>query len=526
MSFTTLDSIQWGGVPHIGVSFAYDSQRSGSAMLYRVRVSLSPLTGASYFGYPIYLGLSIAGSTVVSGYTVKEASPNRWSSAITYDSGWVTTYPTGSTAALRIRLYSGSGSTRDDSYGYALPVERVESISDFSLTAGDVTLGKTGTLTLTRPGYGYSFSFAYSLGTDSGSASVSAVSSSAGRVTYQWTAPESLCAALPEDTWGSGTMTVKVYSGSSYIGSVSDTFTAYVPESVRPAVTVSAQVVNDNAVLQDWGVCVQGVSRVSYTVSAEGTGGASIRSCRFHFAGQEATALTGITGAVSTGGYQYPAATVTDSRGRTTTANGDMIRVLEYSMPAITASEVLRCDSDGTEQDDGAYLRVKCAASCASLEGRNSVTVRARFRPVGGTWSGYTELTGGLAQVIGGALEAARSYEVELSAVDTVGSERTVRYTVATGQVTLHLKSGGGGAAFGKYAEENALECVWPAVFYGSVSVSGTLSVGGQTVEELLWPVGSVRWTATATAPETAVEMDWEQIATELTGVYAWKRIR
>lgn len=524
MSFTTLDSIQWGGVPHIGVSFAYDSQRSGSAMLYRIRVTVSPLTGASYFGYPIYLGVTVAGSTVVSGYTLKEASPNRWSSAITYDSGWVTTYPSGSTASVNIRLYSGSGSTRDDSYGYALPVERVESIGDFSLSAGAVTAGKEGTLTLTRPSYGYSFSFSYSFGGSSGSISVTTVSSSAGRVTYRWTPPESLCAELPYATWGTGTVTAKVYSGGSYIGSVSDTFTLYVPDTMRPTASVTAEVVNDNAVLQGWGLCVQGMSRVRYSVTAAAQGGAAVESCRFRFAGQEAAALSGTTAAVSVSGYQVPTVTVTDSRGRAVTAEGAAIQVYGYTRPVITASEAVRCDSAGTEQDDGAYLKVKCAASCTSLSGRNTVTVRARFRPMGGTWSGYTALAAGMAQLLGGGLEPTRSYEVELSAVDTVGSEQTVRYTAATGQVTLHLKSGGSGAAFGKYAELSALECAWPAVFYGDVAVNGGLSVGGETVESLLFPVGSVRWTAEATPPETA-GMTWAQVSTDLSGVYAWKRV-
>ena len=47
MSYTTLDSIQWGGTPLIGVSFAYEGQRSGSSMQYRIRVTIDPLTGAS-----------------------------------------------------------------------------------------------------------------------------------------------------------------------------------------------------------------------------------------------------------------------------------------------------------------------------------------------------------------------------------------------------------------------------------------------------------------------------------------------
>lgn len=205
MSYTALDSIQWGGVPKIGVSFGYDSRRSGSAMQYRIYVTVAPLTGASYFGYPIYLSVTVDGGSVCSGHTLKAASPSRWSSAIEYDSGWVTAAGAVGTAPLGIRLYSGSGSARDDSYGYALPVERVEDIGDFSLTAGDAVIGQTGTLTLTRPGYGYSFTFSYVLGSASGTLSSGAlrtVSSSAGRVVYQWTVPESLAGELPETTHG------------------------------------------------------------------------------------------------------------------------------------------------------------------------------------------------------------------------------------------------------------------------------------------------------------------------------------
>lgn len=50
MSYTALDSIQWGGVPKIGVSFGYDSRRSGSAMQYRIYVTVAPLTGHRILG--------------------------------------------------------------------------------------------------------------------------------------------------------------------------------------------------------------------------------------------------------------------------------------------------------------------------------------------------------------------------------------------------------------------------------------------------------------------------------------------
>lgn len=504
MSYTALDSIQWGGTPRIGVRFGYDSRRSGSAMQYRIYVTVEPLTGASYFGYPIYLSVYVDGSCVSSGYTLKAASPNRWSSSIEYDSGWVT----------------AAGAS-----GSALPVERAESIGDFSLTAGDAVVGQTGTLTITRPGYGYSFVCTYALGTASGSiGDLRTVSSSSGRVVYQWTVPESLAHQITTSTWASGTVTVKVYSGGTLVGTLRAPFTAYVPESMRPVATLQVSVVNDDAAVRDWGLCIQGVSRLEYTVTASGQGGASIRMCRFRFGGQELAGSSGTTGLIGVSGILVPTVTVTDSRGRSVTVQGEAVTVWEYHPPVITASAVVRCGIDGTPQDDGAYLKVKCAAACSQIQTRNSVQIRARFRPMGGAWSGYTELLGGLEQLLGGGLSPTTSYEVELSARDTVGHIRTVRYTASTSQVTLHLHSGGKGAAFGKYSETAGLECAWPAVFYGDVAVSGGLTVNGQPLEAAVFPVGSVRLTDSAAPPDIGTT-SWQSVETGIAGVYGWRRV-
>ena len=85
-------------------------------------------------------------------------------------------------------------------------------------------------------------------------------------------------------------------------------------------------------------------------------------------------------------------------------------------------------------------------------------------------------------------------------------------------------KIGGKGAAFGKYSEGEQLECAWPAVFYGDVAVSGALTVNGETVEALAYPVGSVRLTDSAAPPETADGLTWESVETGIAGVYGWRR--
>ena len=186
-----------------------------------------------------------------------------------------------------------------------------------------------------------------------------------------------------------------------------------------------------------------------------------------------------------------------------------------------------RLHVNGTAAEDGAYLKVTGTASCASVGGRNTVQVRVRWRPAGGSWSGYTTLVNGAETVVGGGLAADTAYEAEVSAADTVGGVRTVRQLLPpVSPVTLHLHSGGRGAAFGKRSTGEALECAWPAVFYGDVEVSGGLTLGGQALADALWPVGCVRLTAEDTEPQPSPEgAEWERVDCGMAGIYAWRRI-
>jgi len=172
----------------------------------------------------------------------------------------------------------------------------------------------------------------------------------------------------------------------------------------------------------------------------------------------------------------------------------------------------------------GKYLALFFGVCVFILCGFEHCVANMYYFTMGGAWSGYIALLPGAEQLLGGGLDGGTSYEVELSAEDTVGNVRVVRYTAATSRVTLHLRAGGMGAAFGKYAEQEALECVWPAVFYGDVAVSGALTVNGQTVEAMLFPVGSVRLTDSPAAPETPAGAAWESVETGIAGVYGWRR--
>ena len=141
----SLDSVTWGSGPQIPMAFAYEKRRSGADMRYRVQVTISPITGTKYFGYPIYLALTLDGKSVVDA-TMKSASPSRWSSAITYTSDWFTvSNKTSGTTTVAFKVYSGLGSTRNYTYTYSLVVDPAAS----TVSAPNGTLSTSLPLTVT-----------------------------------------------------------------------------------------------------------------------------------------------------------------------------------------------------------------------------------------------------------------------------------------------------------------------------------------------------------------------------------------
>lgn len=534
MSYATLGTVNWGTAPVIPITLSYDCQRSGSSMQYRLRLSVSAVSGGSWFGYPIYAAVALDGSSALSGVTLKNASPQQWSSAIVYETPWLTVYgKTAGSTACTVRLYSGSGSARDESYTYSLPVSSYGgstsgggsvTMADFSLSFGSITLGQSNPLTFTRPSSGYSCRLSCTFGGSTWSLTegeLSTVTSDATHTVYGWTPDAALAASIPDSLSGSGTLTLAVYSGSTLKGRKEYPFTAYVGENLRPTASLAVTVVNDDMALG--GLCVKGLSRLRYTITAAAQGGATIQETRFQFAGQTLSGIGGSTAPIAQSGTLTPAATVRDSRGRSVTVTAEPITVYDYQLPVIRSSFAWRCDANGTENERGAYLRLQCQAACSPLDGRNALTVRARYRAVGGAYGGYVTLASGTVTTVGGGLDPAVTYEVELSAIDSIGGEKTVRYTSSTAAVALHLRSGGNGAAFGKYAERDALECAWDADFSGDVSVAQdmsvggclaaqSLSVGGRSLLDMVYPVGAVYLSASAISPSVLFGGTWEAI--------------
>ena len=332
-----------------------------------------------------------------------------------------------------------------------------------------MTLGKETKLTVVKKHRNFRHQVSFTLGK-----TTERITGETGETQLVWTPPLTLAKELTQARSGKGKLCIVTYDGGKELARQEYSVTVYIPETIKPTASVQVEIVQDSSVPQNWTEAVKGKSRLRFTINAAGTYGATVARGAFLFGGQKAEGLHGTTGVLQETGKLVPKATVTDSRGRSTSVEGKTITVYDWYVPMIRSSRVDRCREDGTPSADGTSICVLCTAECAPINGRNSVTVRMRTRQAGGQWGGYNTLENGVVSVWPG-FAATASYEVEIEVCDALGGRKTVRYTVPTVAVALHLKQGGRGAAFGKYCEGEGLEVSWPARFYQDVEVGGQL---------------------------------------------------
>lgn len=377
---------------------------------------------------------------------------------------------------IRATGYQPSTSLEWTDISATVPLDTIPRAS--TLTVPALTLGQQGTVTVHRASAAFTHTVTWQLGAERGT-----LCTRSAATALRWTPPLELARQLPDDTGGQGTLTVTTYQGSGQVGqSQSCPFSVSVPASVVPTVRLSVTVLPGEGVPADWGeTAVQGFSRLQYTVTDAGAYGSTIQKRVFTFGTQTGSAASGTTGKLTAAGEFVPTVTVTDSRGRTATAALDPIPVHPCGLPTLNGVSALRCDAGGAADSGGSCLTVSGVGGCAPVGGRNAVTTTVRTRQTGEEWSGAQTFSG---SILLQGFDPHRSCEAEVTATDLLGQTRSVTVPIPTDAVTFHLRPGGTGAAFGKYAEEEKLACAWPAAFDGEVSVGGPLRLGAINAAE------------------------------------------
>lgn len=345
-----------------------------------------------------------------------------------------------------------------------------------TLTASNGTLGTAQTLTINRASSEFYHRIKYTCG------DVSAHVTSDDRITgtsVSFTPPLSLAAQNTKGTSVNLTLTLYTYAADgTELGTTSQTITCAIPASVAP--TISLAVSDAKGYATTYGGYIQNLSQIKVVITASGAQGSTITSYKATADGKTYTDASFTTGAIAGKGTLTISASVTDSRGRTATAN-KTITVLEYKAPTISGIKVQRCDANGNPQASGTYLKVTFTGTISALSNKNSAAYKVEYKKTTETNYGTPATLSAYAGVYSAsgsyvfAADAASSYNVRITAQDAFTSVSGYGTGGTTAKLFSWLESGLGWA-FGKVVEiENAFQVAWDSYFDKDVHVGGKI---------------------------------------------------
>ena len=255
------------------------------------------------------------------------------------------------------------------------------------------------------------------------------------------------------------TYTITTYTGDTSLGSNSYTKTCSIPSSVKPSVSISVS--DAMGYSGTYGGWVQGKSKIAVSLTDSGSYGSTIKSRSTTADGSKYTSASFTTGAIKSSGTLTISATVTDSRGRTAT-DSESITVLSYSSPIISAISATRCNSDGSSNSSGAYIKATFSGKVTALDNNNNAVYSLKYKKSVDTE--YTSVTlsdyANVYTVTNGTYvfeaETTSSYEVVITATDNFSSASKTTSGSSIKKIWSIWKNKFS-IAFGKVAEEENL---------------------------------------------------------------------
>lgn len=372
-----------------------------------------------------------------------------------------------------VKTATGSGTVTASNSKTLTTIPRT---SNISISASSVNMGSAITVYTNRKSTSFTHYLYYSIGNG-----WQRITTGIGD-SYSWTVPLSLASSIPSATSRSVSLLLETYSGSTFIGSTSTSFTANVPSSVVPSVS-GISVVDNNGYVSEFGGYVQSKSVPKITVNASASY-SSISQYKVTFQNNTYISSSNVItlGAISQTGSLNITVTATDARGRTASKTVS-ITGLAYSAPSLSVSAI-RCDSDGTANDEGAYMKVSCKAEISPIDNKNSKAVTLKYKKktvkdwtTQKTWAVYSvnENT-----VIAADIDS--SYDIQLTAEDyfTSANQNSELGTVA---VIIDFNASGKGMAIGKVSEGNEFEVDWNSRFKKKIYLKDIVYVGRDSID-------------------------------------------
>ena len=433
----------------------------------------------------------------------------------------------------------------------SLTLTTIPRASDLSVSNG--TLGSKQTITANKKNGGFTHTLAWKSGSYSGIIDGVKVLKSI------WEFTPSLDLATGSPNWTSVycEFTLSTYKGNSLVGSVSKTVMMAIPDSVVP--TCSVALSDKKGYFAKFGGYVKGHSILHGVITANGVYGSKISSYSTSVNSSIYSGKTFDTDTLLYSGNNTVRTQVRDSRGRITSVE-NTIHVLTYSAPKITKLSVIRCNADGTENDQGSHVKVTYSYSITYLnsltDNNNSKGAVLKYKKSSESETAWQSITLDAKYIATDetriiAADSGSSYDIALFISDDFYKDTNAvksQTSVSTGYCIYHVPASGKGITFGGIAESDGFNVKMPATFSGSIKANGNYNgnyVTGTWLQttrvtdlgtkptkvavidgsgwiysralstlilEAVYPVGSIYMSVNSTSPATLFGGTWEAI--------------
>lgn len=369
------------------------------------------------------------------------------------------------TGSIKVELSTAIWYYAISSYSKTWTLDTIPRASTPTLSASSVNIGSAITINTNRASSAFTHKIRYKW-----NGTTTDLTSGVGD-SYKWTVPTSLASGIPNATSGTVTIYLDTYNGSTLIGTKSVTFTAKVPNADWTKPKINSVTISPSGNL-DWvgSRYVQSKTKARVVTGTAGQAGATIKSCVVTIDGTNYTGTDITSNILNNSGTVTATVVVTDSRGYTNTTTKN-ITVEAYSKPYIsnhsTQSKIIcaRCNDSGTLVSNGTRLRIMVSKKWSALSGSIN-TAQVQYQIGTNSWvtaSAHTVTASDIALTVTNiTLDLKQTYKVNIKITDKFGTTDTYQYNIPTEEIAFNLREGGGGAAFGKYAEwEDFLDLNW-----------------------------------------------------------------
>ena len=350
-------------------------------------------------------------------------------------------------------------------------INRSSSIT--SNATSNTKFGDAITFSISRYNSNFTHDIKYSMYNASGTIATGVATS------QEWTIPTDLIASTPDNAQPTITITCTTKNGSTVVGSSTYSFKCKVPDTYQPTCSLTLEDVG--VVPESWGIYVKSKSSIKGTITASGSEGSTIKSYVSKANDEIFSVNPFTTNFLKYNGERTATTTVTDSRGRTATAN-QTIEIVDYSTPTILMCKVERCNADGTLNEEGTYGKARVEYKISPVNNLNDKILKVSYGATTkevtltnyeGIYT-FTELFEGL--------ETNASYNFEFMIKDTF-EEIPQTYTLAPSFVTISKLAGGRGVTFGQVATEEGLHSYMDTNFHKNSKVKN-ISISGLKTEK------------------------------------------